>query len=367
MTETDGDPKVLIVGALPTVSQSVEIPIGGAEVNFEEMVRQLLHRRVELAVVDINRPRQGHVSEWQFLIHNVMSYVQVMWKIARCARRYDLIFLNINPGWRGSLVASCIWALCKLILRPMVLRFFGGDFSRSYDASGRLARRLADMTYLKCPLILVQTREILRYFRSRGNVRWFPNTRDVVSFSNTTPEQISRLLFISRLSMDKGLGEVLAACRDLREGCHLDVYGPPMPDTDFSLFAEHERATYRGELRSAEVPHVMAEYHLLLLPSYWEQEGYPGVVLEALQCGLPVVTTRWRAIPEVVEHERSGLLVEPQSAAAVREAIERLREDPDLYRKLCRGARERGEFFRSGQWYDRLVADLRRLARRTLN
>ena len=108
---------------------------------------------------------------------------------------------------------------------------------------------------------------------------------------------------------------------------------------------------------------MLCEHDLLLFPSYYSMEGYPGVILEAFQCGLPVVAARWRSVPEIVEHEENGLLVEPRSAAAVRSAIERLLADPDLYRRLCKGAERRGEYFRSAVWHDRMAADLRGLCR----
>ena len=112
-----------------------------------------------------------------------------------------------------------------------------------------------------------------------------------------------------------------------------------------------------------EVPDALARHDVLVLPTYWEVEGYPGIVLEALQCGLPVIATTWRSVPEVVEHGKSGLLVPPRSAAAVRTAIERVTTDPDLYRALRAGAQQRGDFFRSPKWYDALAATLTHVAR----
>ena len=61
---------------------------------------------------------------------------------------------------------------------------------------------------------------------------------------------------------------------------------------------------------------------------------------------------------------KERLLVEPRSTSAVREAIERVIGDPDLYRALCAGARRRGDFFRSGKWYDELAAELLRITGR---
>ena len=118
-----------------------------------------------------------------------------------------------------------------------------------------------------------------------------------------------------------------------------------------SVFDGQDRAVYRGVLTQEEVPDALA------------RQGYPGIVLEALQCGLPVIATTWGSVPEVVEDGRSGLLVPPRSTAAVRAAIERVTTDPDLYRALRAGAQQRGDFFRSPKWYDALAATLTHVAR----
>ena len=126
----------------------------------------------------------------------------------------------------------------------------------------------------------------------------------------------------------------------------------------------HPRATYGGVRDPVGIPRVLVEHDLLLYPSYFRTEGYPGAILEAFQCGLPVVAAEVGGVSELVEHEKSGLLVEPRSAAEVESAIKRLLDDPDLYRRLCEGARRRGDHFRSADWYDRMAAELVGLCRK---
>ena len=214
---------------------------------------------------------------------------------------------------------------------------------------------------MRSTIVYVQSQKLCNDFENRPNFHWFPNARDITSPEIVRKEKVQKLLFLSHLRMDKGLGETLEACRFLPEHCHLDVFGSPMSDTDFSLFDDHPSATYGGVLSPEDVPMILCESDLVLLPSYYEGEGYPGVLIEAFQCGLPVIASRWRVIPEVVTNEECGLLVEPRSASNLRAAIERLLEDPDLYRKLCEGAQRRGEYFRSGPWYNQMAASLNKL------
>ena len=56
-----------------------------------------------------------------------------------------------------------------------------------------------------------------------------------------------------------------------------------MPNTDLSLFDGHATATYGGVLSPDEIPKVLVQHDVLVAPSYWNAEGYPVIILEALQ------------------------------------------------------------------------------------
>jgi len=58
-----------------------------------------------------------------------------------------------------------------------------------------------------------------------------------------------------------------------------------------------------------------------------------------MSCGLPVVASNVSGIPELVEHEKSGLLVPPNEPAAIADALERLKADPALRRRLGQAGR----------------------------
>ena len=51
---------------------------------------------------------------------------------------------------------------------------------------------------------------------------------------------------------------------------------------------------------------------MLLLPTYWEGEGYPGIIIEALSVGLPILTTTWKQIPEMVNSD-CAIMIKPKS------------------------------------------------------
>jgi glycosyltransferase involved in cell wall biosynthesis len=83
----------------------------------------------------------------------------------------------------------------------------------------------------------------------------------------------------------------------------------------------------------------MAQATLVVVPS--RVEGFGLVALEAAMMGRPVVATNVGGLPEVVQHEATGLIVDADDMGAFVRAIERLLDDPSAAREMGARARER--------------------------
>ena len=355
-------PSILLIAPIQKSGASDANVVGGNKVTADELVQELEARGFKVDVIDTS----GGVTNlpaWKIKAHRLARFLRAAREAARKLWRFDVILLLMGASSALS-QASFLWAVCKIVRRPLVLRISGGDLMLDYLEYGAFARWLADRAYMRSSLVYVETQHLRSSFDNWDNFRWLPGVRGVEAPARTGRGRVEKLIFVARLHMDKGLAEALEACRHLPENCHLNVFGPGMSDTDFSLFEDHPRATYGGVLAPAEMPRVLSEHDLLVYPSYYRSEGYPGAVLEAFQCGLPVIAAKWGGVAELVEHEESGLLVEPRSAAEVESAIKRLLDEPELYRRLCEGARRRGNQFRSADWYDRVAPELRSLCRK---
>src|SRR3989442_10266640 len=70
-----------------------------------------------------------------------------------------------------------------------------------------------------------------------------------------------------------------------------------------------------------------------------DRDGIPNVLVEAMASGVPVVTTDVSGIPEVVAHERTGLVVPPDDPAATAQALLRIHRDAALARRVAEAAR----------------------------
>jgi glycosyltransferase involved in cell wall biosynthesis len=105
----------------------------------------------------------------------------------------------------------------------------------------------------------------------------------------------------------------------------------------FTELGQQDAVEALGPLRSSELPAHYASADVLLLPSAYE--GLPLVVLEAMQCGLPVVATRVGGLPEAIEDGRDGFLVDLDEPAQMAERCLRLLRSPELRARIGAAAR----------------------------
>ena len=132
-----------------------------------------------------------------------------------------------------------------------------------------------------------------------------------------------------------------------------------------------DRVEWRGALTQLELIPVLEQADIFCLPSQvaadGDRDGLPNVLLEAMSMELPVVSTELPAVTELVEHGLSGMLVPPDDAPALAQALGALMRDPALRQRLGRAGRVRVvQEFSEGTGLDRLADrfGLRRLAAR---
>ncbi|MBM3990196.1 MAG: glycosyltransferase family 4 protein [Planctomycetes bacterium] len=326
-----GGPRVLLVGPLPRSGSSV----GGTQVSFAELVLGLRERgRVQVEVLDttrlLGRGRRRRVRD---LLHALA----IAWRILRRARSGDAVMFNASS--EGFLLGGpLVWLATRLAGKPLVARAFGGGLDECLVRRSALARFLARWTILRSDLLLLQTRSLCERFAARGEVRHLPTSRRLPTRSPRRSPVCRRFVLVAQLRPEKGYREAIEALRSMPIDCTLTIAGAAMPDTDVELLRSSERVTWLGEVAPEHVAALLDEHDALLLPTYHEGEGLPGSIVEAFQHGLPVIATRWRALPELVNPAVNGLLVEPRDAMELGAAMLRLASDDSLFRQLREGA-----------------------------
>jgi glycosyltransferase involved in cell wall biosynthesis len=140
-------------------------------------------------------------------------------------------------------------------------------------------------------------------------------------------------LFVGRISSEKGLHTLLDAWR--RTPARLLVVGDG-PEADLLRHIAPPNVEFVGMVPNEDVADFLLGARGLLMPSR-SYEAQPRVILEAYAAGVPVIASRIGGIPDLVQEDTSGYLVEPDDVAGWTDAAERLLDDR-LVRRLGDGA-----------------------------
>lgn len=148
-----------------------------------------------------------------------------------------------------------------------------------------------------------------------------------------------RLVFMSRIFKEKGVETVFEVVDRLNAAgsgeVTVDFYG--QVETDYEerfqeLLGRCPHAVFKGSLEPGKVVETLAGYDLLLLPTFYPGEGFPGAIVEAGLAGIPVAVSLWKHNIEYVKDGETGFLIPlgPGETDAYADCIRKLRTDRDL-------------------------------------
>jgi glycosyltransferase involved in cell wall biosynthesis len=263
----------------------------------------------------------------------------------------DQVLVFATYGFLLS-IGPLLVGTAKLLGKPCYIRTFAGNLDQYYEGLPSALKWLLFTTLKRADGVIVETNLLEDYFRPLlgKHVHMLPGYRrlDLSQHERQQPQRQSnqreiRLIYVASVKEDKGifvLFDSLDLIADHSWGQHIscDIYGPVHPqceDRFFARLSEIPQAQYKGILDLDEVVPTMQNYDALVLPTYHKGEGHPGVIIEAMIAGIPVITTDFRSIPELVQDGENGLLVEPRNPRSLAQAIETVYSDRDLLSEMA--------------------------------
>ncbi len=152
--------------------------------------------------------------------------------------------------------------------------------------------------------------------KPKPNLPWIgncPNALDLSMYPFRRKPGGDYLVFLGRMSPDKGAHRALAVA--LETGIPLKIAAKCREPLEIRYFDEFIRPhlggsiEYVGEVGHADKVELLMGARALISPIDWE-EPFGLMMIEAMACGTPVISTRRGAVPEIVEHGRTGVIVE---------------------------------------------------------
>ncbi|NKI26850.1 glycosyltransferase family 4 protein [Arenibacter sp. 6A1] len=305
--------EILFLGNVPTSDPK---SIGGATVYTQNLL-EILALNDEINIKQLKTRncwgKLGQIPDFILLILKFPFYLK------------EKEIVSVHASWDFHVtIGPFIYIISKLFKKKIVYHFFGGNFHKQFDCFPRVLQWWLKTTILSSDYILMETKKMIEYFENHGitdKCIWFPNSRKANKEELTILNYSRRFVFISRVTKTKGINLLFEAVKVLPKDFVIDVYGP----IDLIYFSEesfnNSRLDYRGVLKSHEVNKTLSNYDVVILPTYYQGEGYPGILIEAMSLGKPIITTKLNALDEIVIHKYNGLLIRQKSVQELIDAI----------------------------------------------
>lgn len=236
-----------------------------------------------------------------------------------------------------------------MFARPVVLHLHGSEFKIFYEQECSDWQRWLVRLVFRCSACVVvlspSWRDWVRRHCPSNDVRVLFNP--VFYRDKTTKPDSSyaarRILFLGRLGKRKGAYDLVDALALLKaKGITAELLMGG--DGEVEAVREHaqqkgvaDQTRFLGWVRGADKQRLLDEATVYALPSY--NEGLPMGVLEAMEAGLPIVSTPIGGIPDAVTSGVEGALIAPGDVTALADALSSLLTDPDMARKQGLAAR----------------------------
>jgi len=338
VTESQSPVRVLIV------APSFGI-LGGQSVQAARLLERLSHEpSLEVGFLPIN-PRLPaglhHLQRIKYVRTVVTSFAYILSLLAR-VYKYDVIHVFSASYFSFVLAPSPAILIGKLYRRKVLLNYHSGE---AEDHLQRW-RRSAIPTIRLVDSIVVPSEYLVRVFASFGlKATAIYNLIDTSKFRFRERAPLRPVFLSNRnLEIHYGVDRVLRAFAIIQERiphASLTVAGDGSQRQTLKALAQQlnlQNIQFTGQIAPAGIADVYDAADIFLNGS--EIDNQPLSILEAFSCGLPVVTTDAGGIPDIVQDQRTGMVVSRGDHVAMANRAITLLENPALAKQIIEHARQ---------------------------
>jgi glycosyltransferase involved in cell wall biosynthesis len=331
--------KILIVGQTPPPYHGQAIMIYNTVQHKYEALK-VFHVRMNFSQ-ESNEVGSFKLRKVRVLIKVIYEILHVRYSQGVKNLYYPPAGPNITPILRDLIILfSTRWAFKRTIYH-----FRAGGISEKLEQSPLILKVLAKAVFSKPNLTIRLSKKNPEdgvYFNSKKDVVIPNGLKDFAkdNFSKNGINNIKKILYVGGIKETKGVLDLLNACAILKSRniqFNLNLIG----QFDSVIFKEkvlefikqhalEERVFLLGIKIGKDKWDEYAQANIFCFPSYYECETFGNVLVEAMQFKLPVVSTIWRGIPDIVKNDESGFLVEINSPISIANKLEELIENEAL-------------------------------------
>jgi glycosyltransferase involved in cell wall biosynthesis len=344
-------------------------PYGGIASLMDDIVHSDLSNEYSFEVFErsgVFPPEaQGFLGKNRFRLKRFINFFRKV-----MSRRYSIVHIHsADPAFLGTTI---LMLLAHVAGVKILLHMQGTDWDSFYPEAPwftklytRFGLRLPDTILVLYPLWednikRLGTRSRVTILRNLIHDAPPPPYEDIEQLESAldlTPENFT-VVTVGTVGWRKGSFEILKAVQKVVSAepsiKFILVGGQEKPgewDQLTEIVARENLGAWvhmTDEIEREKIPLYLALADVFLLPSYIE--GMPVAIIEAMRSGLPVISTRVNAIPDMMEDEISGILINPGNSDEIAGSVLKLKRDSVLRNRIALGARsafeEKFEFSR---------------------
>jgi glycosyltransferase involved in cell wall biosynthesis len=268
--------------------------------------------------------------------------------------KYDLCYMSLNAKGSGFYKDLLIVTLLKIFRKKIIYHFHNrGIATMQHRWLNNLLYRYTFNNTKSILLSKLLYSDVAKYV-NENNVFYcangIPDLYEADSFNHKReqPEDKCQLLFFSNMMAQKGVYELIEACKILRNKglyfeCHFVGAWSDVSDKEMmnKLVLEQlsEVIFVHGKKYGNAKSKFFKTADIFVFPSHYHNECFPLVILEAMQFGLPVISTNIGGIPDMIRNGENGFLIPPKNIDMLVEKLEILINNSDLRQKMGRSSR----------------------------
>lgn len=364
---------LLIIGSFPP-------PYHGSAIYLKKL-KNLLIKENDLTVfsIDISDKRNDLTNLGKFDLQNVIAGMRSLFQLVYYLlfKKPEIVYIPISQN-KWAYFRDGLFILASSLLGAKVLiHLHGSYFLEFYKKSNKLYKKFIDLTMKNVDGAIVlgeKLKYIFEHWLPKEKVFVLPNfvepPRNLENASDldiNKRENTVRITYLGNLSESKGLFDLLEAVKIIKNR-HINIEfivniaGLFRTDPFTGLSGEKHREKFNDYVKSlnglinylGQITNEREKYNLLMqsdifvFPSW--HEGQPLVILEAMACGLPIISTKdVGVIDETVIDGVNGILVEKRNVEQLANAILKLVQDKDLRVKMGKESLRRFQEFYNPQ------------------
>lgn len=200
-------------------------------------------------------------------------------------------------------------------------------------------------------IVMKRNMELMGY----KNVLYVPNFKKITYIPAPKEKTLHpfKFVFLSRIIPEKGCDLIIEATKSLNKeiGEHnllVHFYGKidkNYKSNFLNAIGEVPNIEYKGFLNLADKNNydVLSNYSAMLFPTFWKGEGFPGILIDAMIAGTPVIASDWGYNTEIIENENTGLIIKNKDRKALADAMISFIENAQKVEQMSELCRKKAE------------------------